>query len=430
MTKRRILHAADIHLDSPLQKLSQYEDAPVQQIRDASRDALNNLTDLAIDQAVDLVVVAGDLYDGNWKETRTGMFFVKQATKLRDAGIPILVIRGNHDAANIMTNSLPLPANPDGSPIMMADEKVDTRVFDDLGIAVHGRSFGKRAEKDGMVKHYPSPHSGMFNLGLLHTSLLGGDGHDPYAPCTPAELTNKEYDYWALGHIHVRGEHGVADGAPIVFSGNIQGRHINETGEKGCILVDIDDKNQTKRTFHPLDVARWELCSIDASEMQSTDDLLEAFGDWLAKQLPQVGDRLLVTRVRVHGNSPLHNKLHQRSRHIEDELRAITISHGEGQTWLETFRVRTNVIADASLSVDMEGPMKSLSHVVGDLKSDPELAAIVATELRNLAGKLPTEVSLCDEIGEDASQWAQELIAAASADLVGRLQGNGQEAGQ
>jgi len=428
MSHRRILHAADIHLDSPLQKLSQYEDAPVDQIRDASRDALNNLTDLAIDQQVDLVVIAGDLYDGNWKETRTGLFFVKQATKLRDAGIPILVIRGNHDAANIMTNSLPLPTNPDGSQIMMAAEKVETRIFEDLGIAVHGRSFGKRAEKDGMVKHYPSPHSGLFNLGLLHTSLLGGHGHDPYAPCTPVELTDKEYDYWALGHIHVRGEHGSPDGAPIVFSGNIQGRHINESGAKGCYVVDVDDKNQTVRTFRPLDVARWELCSIDATQLHSTDDVLEAFQDWLTVQLPVMDDRLLVTRVRVHGASPLHHQLHQRSRHIEEELRAITISHGEGQAWLETFRVRTDEPADAVASVDMEGPMESLSSIVKDLKRDSDLASIVEAELRALSSKLPTEVTLGEEFGEDMSQWAQELIESASADLIGRLQG--QEAGQ
>ncbi|MGB7344407.1 MAG: DNA repair exonuclease [Pirellulaceae bacterium] len=429
MTHRRILHAADIHLDSPLQKLSQYEDAPLEQIRDASRAALDNMTNLAIDQEVDLVVIAGDLYDGNWKETRTGMFFVKQATRLRDAGIPILVIRGNHDAANLMTNSLPLPANPDDSEIMMAAEKVDSRVFEKLGIAVHGRSFGKRAEKDGMVKHYPSPMSGVFNLGLLHTSLLGGEGHDPYAPCTPTELTDKEYDYWALGHIHVRGEHGSPDGAPIVFSGNIQGRHINESGAKGCILIDIDAKNQTTRTFHTLDVARWELCAIDASEMQHTDDVLEAFQDWLAQQLPQVEDRLLVTRVRVHGASKIHHRLHQRSRHIEEELRAITISHGEGQTWLETFRVRTSEPHDAITNVDLEGPMQSVANVVQELKSDPDLANVIEAELRALAGKLPTEVTFGDsEFGDDTTAWANDLVESASADLIGRLQG--QEAGQ
>ncbi len=428
MTNRRILHAADIHLDSPLQKLSQYEDAPVDQIRDASRDALNNLTDLAIDQEVDLVVIAGDLYDGNWKETRTGMFFVKQATKLRDAGIPILVIRGNHDAANIMTQSLPLPKNPDGSQIMMADEKVDSRLFENLGIAVHGRSFGKRAEKEGMVKHYPSPHSGLFNLGIMHTSLLGGEGHDPYAPCTPIELKDKEYDYWALGHIHVRGEHGPDEGAPVGFSGNIQGRHINESGEKGCILVNIDEKNVTTRTFHPLDVARWELCSIDASEMHHEDELLEYFQNYLASQLPKIEDRLLVTRVRVHGASPLHHRLHQRCRHIEDELRAVTISHGNGQTWLETFRVRTSERTSDTQAVELDGPLASLSSIVQDLKNNPKLAATITSELRSLNSKLPTEVTLDEDFDKDAQQWAEGLIESAAADLIGRLQG--QEAGQ
>ncbi len=422
MTQRKILHAADIHLDSPLQKLSQYEDAPVEQIRDASRDALSNMTNLAIEQQVDLVVIAGDLYDGDWKETRTGMFFVKQATRLRDAKIPILVIRGNHDAANLMTNSLPLPANPDGSEIMMAAEKVDSRIFEDIGVAVHGRSFGKRSQRDGMVKHYPSPRSGLFNLGLLHTSLTGGEGHDPYAPCTPGELTDKEYDYWALGHIHVRGEHGLPGGAPIVFSGNIQGRHINESGAKGCIIIDIDAKHQTTRTFHPLDVARWQLCEIDASTMRHTEEVVEAFQSWLAQQIPKIDDRLLVTRVRVHGASPIHHRLHQQNRVIEEKLRAITISHGQGQTWLETFRVRTQE-AQVATNIDIEGPLESLHSVVKELKSDPELATLIESELRALKNKLPTEITLGDEYGDDTARWANQLVESASADLMGRLQG-------
>ncbi len=203
---RKILHAADIHLDSPLQKLGSYEGAPADQIRRASRRALENMVRLAIDEAVDLVLVAGDLYDGDWPDQNTGLFFVAQASRLVEAGIPIVVIRGNHDAANRMTSSLPLPKNPDGSEIMMRSDQVDLRQFESLGVAVHGRSFQSRAESDNLAAGYPSPISGMFNVGLLHTSLTGAEGHDPYAPCTPAQLADKRYDYWALGHIHARAE--------------------------------------------------------------------------------------------------------------------------------------------------------------------------------------------------------------------------------
>jgi DNA repair protein SbcD/Mre11 len=148
---RRILHAADIHLDSPLQKLGTYEHAPVERIRGASRRALENMVSLAIDRSVDLVLIAGDLYDGDWPDQNTGLFFVGQANRLVKAGIPLVVIRGNHDAANLMTSALPLPANPDGSPIMMRSDKVDLRCFESIGVAVHGRSFRTRAETENMA---------------------------------------------------------------------------------------------------------------------------------------------------------------------------------------------------------------------------------------------------------------------------------------
>ena len=266
-------------------------------IRHASRRALENMVQLAIDQQVDLVVIAGDLYDGDWTDQNTGLFFVGQASKLVQAGIPLVVIRGNHDAANLMTSTLPLPKNPDGSEIMLAADRVDLRTFDELAIAVHGRSFRTRAETDNLAADYPAPISGMFNIGLLHTSLTGAEGHDTYAPCTAAQLTDKNYDYWALGHVHTRGDHGLEGSAPIVFPGNIQGRHIRETGPKGCMIVEIDNSNQCSSTFHELDVVRWELCRIDVESMQHVDELIDAFQSQLAQMIATADNRLLVTRV-------------------------------------------------------------------------------------------------------------------------------------
>src|SRR3954469_5070832 len=96
------LHAADIHLDSPLRGLEQYEHAPVDRIRGATRRAFVKMFDLAVGRRVDFVLIAGDLYDGDWRDYNTGLFLVAQLGRLRDAGIPALMISGNHDAANKM----------------------------------------------------------------------------------------------------------------------------------------------------------------------------------------------------------------------------------------------------------------------------------------------------------------------------------------
>ena len=109
MATFRFLHCADLHLDSPLRGLEADPDAPVDKIRGATREALQNLVNFAIEQHVDFVVAAGDLYDGDWQDWRTGHFLTGEITRLTNAGIPFIAIRGNHDAESVITRRLRMP---------------------------------------------------------------------------------------------------------------------------------------------------------------------------------------------------------------------------------------------------------------------------------------------------------------------------------
>ncbi|HHD57358.1 MAG TPA: DNA repair exonuclease, partial [Desulfobulbaceae bacterium] len=221
------LHAADIHLDSPLRNLATREGAPVELIRNATRRAFENLVQLAVDEKVDFLLLAGDLYDGAWRDFNTGLFFIEKMRRLKEAGIRVFLISGNHDAASRITRALRLPDNV----VHFSSRRARTIELEDLNVAIHGQSYAKRAVTADLAKDYPPPVQGMVNIGLLHTALAGRDGHEPYAPCTPGELADKGYDYWALGHVHQR---EIVDKDPwIVFAGNLQGRHIRETGPRG-----------------------------------------------------------------------------------------------------------------------------------------------------------------------------------------------------
>jgi DNA repair exonuclease SbcCD nuclease subunit len=339
---RKILHAADVHLDSPMRNLEAYPDAPIDAFVGATRRALSNLVDVAIRQRVDLVVIAGDLYDGDWDDAHTGLYFVGQAARLREAGIPLVMIRGNHDAALRMTQSIELPRNPDGSEILMAHDRVDRRVFESLGIVVHGRSFATQAETADLASQYPDAIRGMFNLGLLHTCLTGSEGHQDYAPTSPERLRVKGYDYWALGHIHDRRECQGAGDPPIVFSGNTQGRHIREVGPKGCLILNVDPDNRVESRFVPLDVARWGVMHHDATEDADTDGLLAAFRVWLSREIAASEGRPLAVRVRVSGRTAMHDRYRQASARLENDLRSVALQSGIGQVWLESLRLRTS----------------------------------------------------------------------------------------
>ena len=427
---RKIIHAADIHLDSPLKKLDQYDGAPAERIRGASRQALQNLTALAIDQSVDLVVIAGDLYDGDWTDQNTGLAFVKEASKLMEANIPVLVIRGNHDAANLMTSTLPLPSNPDGSELLLRSDRAETRLFESIGIAVHGQSFAKRAERSNLAEKYPDPIAGFFNLGLLHTGLEGTTAHANYAPCSPNQLADFGYDYWALGHIHQHRNHAPKGGPPIVFSGNLQGRHIAEIGPKGCCLIEIDDRNQCRYDFVPLDVLRWHQCPIDADQMQHHDDVRDAFERWVVETVDQSEGRLVIARVHLHNVDPA-TQLHRQSAQLLADLQAIGLSVAGESFWLEDVKLRIRTSSFQQTPMETEGPIASLKQTVHTLRESQDLAAVIESELADLHRKLPRELK--DLSGDPAlafgdQDWTAALLESAAAEILNRLESPGSAA--
>lgn len=227
----KFLHTADLHLDSPLVGLARYPGAPAEQLRAATRQALVALVDLAVREEISFVLIAGDLYDGDWKDYNTGLFFAHQMSRLNKSGIRVYIVAGNHDAASQMTRTLRLPENVTIFPI----RRPCTEVLNDLRVALHGQGFPTSAVTADLAAGYPPALPHLFNIGVLHTSVTGRPGHETYAPCTLEGLLSKGYQYWALGHVHQR---EVLHQDPwVVFPGNLQGRHIRETGPKGCALV-------------------------------------------------------------------------------------------------------------------------------------------------------------------------------------------------
>lgn len=190
----KLIHAADIHLDSPMRGLARYDGAPIEQLRLATRTALANLVDLAIEEAADALLIAGDLFDGDWLDYGTGAHFAREMNRLRDAAIPVIAVAGNHDAASRITKVLRMPDNFR----MLSTKEAETAVYEDLGLAVHGQGFATPAVLDDLSAGYPAPLAGYTNVGLLHTSADGRPGHQPYAPCRPERLAERGYAYWAL----------------------------------------------------------------------------------------------------------------------------------------------------------------------------------------------------------------------------------------
>ncbi len=373
MTAFRILHCADLHLDSPLRGLEADPDAPAERIRRATRDAFANLVDLAIAEQVKLVLIAGDLYDGDWQDWRTGQYLLRQIERLTRQGIRVVAIRGNHDAESVITRRLRWP---EGAYLLRAD-RAETVPFPDLGVAVHGRSFPTRDVIDNLLPGYPPPAPGQLNIGLLHTAGTGRAGHASYAPCSVEQLAAHGYDYWALGHVHAR--EVVSRDPWIVFPGNIQGRHIRETGAKGASVITVEDGVIVDVEHRMLDVVRWAQINIDLTGAEDEDAALARVRRALEDALQSADGRLLAVRINLEGACLAHAALAQSASDTREKVRGEALACGGADTiWLEhlvvatrpaldlpALRMRSDVIGllvreiEAATANDLTGPMQA-----------------------------------------------------------------------
>ena len=402
----KFVHAADLHIDSPLRGLDRYEGAPVSRLRAATRRALENLVAMCIEEAASFLLLAGDIFDGSWKDFSTGLFFASQMTRLKDAKIPVVLVRGNHDAQSAVTKSLRLPENVKE----LSSRKPESFAIVEAGVVVHGQSFKERATLDDLAARYPDATAGSFNIGLLHTCLDGREGHDPYAPTSIANLRAKSYDYWALGHVHAR--EVIATDPWIVFPGNLQGRHARETGPKGASVVTVEGGRVANVEHRALDVVRWERVAIDVKDAADADEVLERVRDELAKTSAVAGERLLAARVVITGATRANAAIRRDVEKLVAEVRAAA-NELDG-VWVEKVKVETRSLVDFASLRDDPSAVGHLARRLAAMRDDDAEIAGLADVFADLEKKLPAEL----REGEGALSLVDPSVLRAALDDV------------
>lgn len=297
------IHTGDIHLDSPLTDLSSMDDARAAKVAGAARRAFSDLVGIAIEREVDAVLIAGDLWDGDWRDLSAGLFLQKEAARLKGQEIELVAILGNHDAESVVSSRI---RHIDQLILLPSDAPQSVDIG---GAVIHGQSYDRPDVRDNLAAGYPDPWPGRINIGLLHTGLDGALGHSPYAPARLDDLVAKRYDYWALGHVHTRAilhEGPAAAGGTIAFCGVLQGRHARETGPKGA-WHGVIDKGVVSLTPIDLPHVAWFVETVDVSAANAD----EAIGKTLevcAAQLPPALD-LAVVRLVMKGETEAHTRL-------------------------------------------------------------------------------------------------------------------------
>jgi DNA repair exonuclease SbcCD nuclease subunit len=398
------LHAADLHLGSPFVGLASVDEDLADLVSSASRRAFTELISQAIDQRVRFVVIAGDIYDGDWKDTTIGHFFNREISRLIRAGIGVYLSRGNHDAESVITKAVTLPPEVE----TFSSRKPQTFEIPELNVALHGQSFSDRAVSDNLALSFPQAVPGRFNIGVLHTNCGGRKGHQNYAPCSVEDLAQRGYQYWALGHVH---EYEVLNTHPhIVFSGNLQGRNIRECGRKGALIVNVQDGEVSGMTRLLVDQVRWTRIHVDLTGIDNETAAIEQLRSRIKEEVAVVGGPPVVFRINVSGETDLHRTIRSTPGWLKEEILAAA-SHCSESVWLESLEVETSepltlgsIQATSSVALDLKAMLMGLTN-----SQDVLRAAVDPIRQRFSPMQVPEDLFSDDAI-EQLAKEARELL--------------------
>ena len=303
---------------------------------------------------------------------------------------------------------------------IFSSRNVETVTLDDLGVAIHGRSFPTRHVDENLAAGFRTAEKGLFNIGLLHTSLGGREGHAHYAPCSLDDLRSKGYQYWALGHIH---EQEIVEEEPyIIFPGCIQGRHIREAGAKGCVLVSVDDGAAAEVEKVPLDVLRWSLCDIDLTDVDEIREVSERVRKSIEQEHAAAEDRPLAMRIRLQGATKIADELAAYPDRLEHEIKALGAGTAGDDLWIERVENATvgKLDPEAMLADDnvLGGFLKEILNITSSIDDIDGLQNKIA----QLRQKVPSEAFGDDSIVNlDDERTVRRIIEEAKRMLIGRL---------
>lgn len=417
----RFIHAADIHLDSPLRSLALRNSDLADLIGNASRRAFENIIDLCLSEKVDALLIAGDLYDGDQTSMKTARFLAEQLRRLDQAGIDTFIIRGNHDALSKITKELILPER-----VQLFDRKAQaiqvSRPDNAMPVIIHGLSFAKPHAPESLLPQYGLPVNGAINIGLMHTSLNGASGHDLYAPVSVSDLQSHGFHYWGLGHIHKRASYAATAqlNSTVVMAGNPQGRDINEAGEKSVTLVTIDDAGSVHIEERHTGIAQFERITVDATDLEDWRELVSAVAQGLEQKRETTVSEYLVARLQITGMTPLAWQM--RRDHDLLMTEAEDRAAQAGNSWIEKLEIDAKTPRANTTSISHD-PLQELGRLITEqLSPSAAFQSDLMEVMDSFLKKLPPELRASFGASEEqALQLTEELLRQGSEDVLAEL---------
>jgi DNA repair protein SbcD/Mre11 len=374
----KIIHTADVHLDSPLKTLALKNESLQAKVRTATRTSFTRIVNTALSENISALIISGDLFDGAERSAKTAAFLTTQFDRLKVAQIPVFYIKGNHDAENPITGEISLPEN-----VHVFDGRGGKFQIANLAVWIHGVSFSGRQAPESLLPKFGAPEPGAINIAMLHTSLAGSSGHDPYAPCSVMDLAAMGFDYWALGHVHKRQVHSEAPW--IVMPGIPQGRDVGEAGPKSATLITIDEKNILVSEV-PTSAAEFIDLKISADGVTSDDELRHRLHEALIKTAAGLTSDAGLVRLTIGGKTPRKWQM------IRDQDNwcevAAELVRSTDVLWLEGLKFELD--AETTGAAADSSAVTELARLMNEIRFEPAFASELTASLQAILAEIPT----------------------------------------
>jgi len=409
------LHCADLHLGATIKTLTGLPTEFGPRLINAPIAALDRIVTTAIEKKVAGVIMAGDVFDNTHPSVSTEYQLRDRLQKLEAAGIPTLIVAGNHDPLDNTVSNIEYPES-----VHFFGTKVDVIPLmqdDEILAHVYGVSYGTSKETKGLATEFPSKPKGPFSIAVLHTNVSGQTGHDSYAPCELTDLVEREFDYWALGHVHTRKT--LREKGPVVhYPGNVQGLHRNEEGPRGVTLVEVTSDGSVEISPVWTDTIRWYRRETSIDDLKSVNDIMSMFDEISTEITEDSPDRLHIVSWKLNGSGPVHAELRNPVAHA-DLVEVLRKKHApephDGAVWLRQLNNETSPARDIDQLRKQQDLLGNLLRLAEEARHNPGTRVSAAID-NDLDSSSPNQVSAAIEMELEELMGSPDLYKALGED--------------
>ena len=340
MSTIKFIHCADLHIDSPFKGISEINKELGDVLYNSTFQSFRNIVDVAIENQVHAMLIAGDIYNGADKSLNAQLRFRDELTRLSDQGIPSFIVAGNHDPLDSWSASIEWP---DGAHFFGGDkvEKYPLIIEGETVAEIYGISFPKQNVTENLALQFVRDNDNVPAIAILHTNIGENTGHKSYAPATIEELKSRKMDYWALGHVHTRKQ--LNENTPVIlYSGNSQARNPRELGKKGCTLVEMEKDGSCELTHHSTDVVRYQSADIDITALSTLDEVIESIKNECNSISSTMEGRHAIIRLTLEGRTSINDEL-RKGNNLSDIIETVRDQYlgDDPIIWLEKITLTT-----------------------------------------------------------------------------------------